>query len=133
MGDSFDYTPFVTLARTEIKKYGREVTLEQIGPAERRPRENPTRNVTRTVTTYGLFSAKGQTQIEWEQSVAGLFRREAHGFYIAALEGTHGSLGGFDEIKETDASGNVSYWKVENIEIFKPGTVEILGFFEVKL
>ena len=131
MGDTFNYTPFITLARNEIKKYGREITLQQVGPAERRPRQNPVRNVTRNVPTYGLFSAKGNTQIEWEQSVAGLFRREAHGFYVAALEG--GSLGGFDEIHEVSDAGTPSFWKVVNIEIFKPGTVEILGFFEVEL
>lgn len=125
----FDYTEFITLARDSFEEFGREVTLQQLGAPIRTPRELPQQNIIRSVDTYGLFAAAG-TQIEWEQSLANLVRRDEHGFYVPSLPS--GSLSGFHIIRDNE-NGAETIWVIKNIEIFKPGGVEIFGFIEVAL
>ena len=124
MVEAFDYSEFIDLAREMFTQFGREITLQKLGEPLRLPRKLPQQNIIDSVLIHGLFAAPGQG-IEWEQTFQGLVRRDEHGFYVPAL-GPGRSLAGFHLIVD----GNTT-WKVENIDIFKPGRDEIFGFFSV--
>ena len=129
MGEAFDYSEFVTLAREMIEEFGRTIRLEKLGQPTPESflfpdNDQSGRNVSDMVNTHGLFVDESASNIEFEQTFTNLVERDAHGFYVAAIEGK--SLEGWNTLFDGSTC-----WQINKIKILKPGNIEILAFMEV--